>query len=158
MNDSTKLTEKLLTLARLRRITFRPGEYLFKRLSQHLKLIRLHSKQTKQKWFQEAFREQLKAQQNFFSEDILIEKVMHLKLEEELYKEIEKVVSTIKKFRNYSTKQWMIDAIYNKLDREEEKSKKLLEEKIDCFSSDKNPQESSPDDHRECPTRISESL
>lgn len=81
----------------------------------------------------QAFQEKL-AHHDESSSGILHEKLIHFKLDEKLYKEIEGKVEMIKKFRGFSKKQWMIEAIYEKLEREEEQVKKNLEKKIHSFS------------------------
>ncbi len=123
--------DKLLSLAGDKRFSIRINENLHRRFNQHIKRLKNINKSlaTKQKWLVQAFQEKLE-NHDVSSSGILNEKLIHFKLDEQLYKEIEEKVEIIKKFRSFSKKQWMIEAIYEKLDREEQQAKNDLEEKI----------------------------
>ncbi|MFI5342783.1 MAG: hypothetical protein ACHQUC_01035 [Chlamydiales bacterium] len=132
-----KQFDKLLSLSSeqsVKSITIRIGENLYKRFNKHIKCLKNLSKQlTKQNWLEQAFKEKLTKQDDSIH-DILSEKLLHIRIDDPLFKEIAKQVEMIKKFRNFSKKQWMLEAIYEKLDREEEQVKKDLEEKINSHT------------------------
>lgn len=124
-----------------KRLSVRINENLHKRFNQHIKRVKNIGKSnkslaTKQNWLVQAFQEKL-AHHDESTTDILNEKLIHFKLDEKLFKEIEEKVEIIKKFRSFSKKQWMIEAVYEKLEREEQQVKKNLEEKIHLFSKEK---------------------
>ena len=104
----------------LKSFSIKIAEYLYKRLSKHfqtLKYIKKSSK-TKAKWIEEAFLEKLESEKDFSFDDIPVEKYIHFKMNQELYNKVEERVNLIKRFRNFSKKQWMVEAIYEKLKRQ----------------------------------------
>ena len=116
--------------------SIRINENLHKRFNQHIKCLKNINKgqTTKQNWVEQAFREKLSLQDDS-SSGILNDKLIHFKVDEKLFKEMEKKVQMIKKFRGFSKKKWMIDALYEKLEREEAQAKKELEKKIHYLSN-----------------------
>lgn len=130
MLENKQEIEKLLSLIRLRGFSIKISEHLHKRFIKHLKTLKNLTDQplTRQKWLSEAFLEKLSE-----ADDIpnnLTEKLLHFKIEESIYNQIHKKVEVIKKFRNFSKTQWMIEAIYEKLEREEAQANQSLKEKI----------------------------
>ena len=109
---------------------------LHKRFNQHIKCLKNINKgqTTKQNWVEQAFREKLSLQDDS-SSGILNDKLIHFKVDEKLFKEMEKKVQMIKKFRNFSKTPWMINAIYEKLEREEAQAKTELERQILSLSN-----------------------
>ena len=122
--------KKLLSISRLKGFSIKVSEYLYKRFNNHLRNLKnLYGNSFKrQQWIKNAFIEKLKNQEENL--DILTQKWLHFKLESEIHEDIDAQVEKIKKFRNFSKKQWMLEAIYEKLDREEQQTKKILEEKL----------------------------
>ncbi|MFZ0565994.1 MAG: hypothetical protein WAM28_07405 [Chlamydiales bacterium] len=89
---------------------------------------------TKQKWLTEAIKEKLEIENHLSSDDFPKEKQLSVKLAIHLRKKIEKRVTLIKKFRtSYSIKQWIMEAIFEKLDRDIERTAQLLEEISDTL-------------------------
>ena len=117
-----------------KRFSIRINENLHKRFNQHIKCLKNLNKITKQNWIEQAFREKLSLQDDS-SSGILHDKLIHFKVDEKLFMEMEKIVQMIKKFRVFSKKKWMIDAIYEKLEREEAQAKIELERKIQSLSN-----------------------
>lgn len=129
-------SDKPSSLDSLKSFSIRIGEHLHKRIAKHIQLLK-HVKtrfHTKQKWIAEAFKEKIKNEPKLTSEDILREKFLHFKIDKQIYGEIEERVGIIKKFRNFSKKQWMLEAIYEQLEREEQETKNLLQNMIDSSS------------------------
>src|SRR4029077_4956181 len=106
------------------------AEHLHKRFSKHLQILKYVKKPSKNKmnWIEEAFLEKLAAERELSSDGIPIEKYLHFKISKPLYNEIEERVNIIKKFRNFSKKQWMVEAIYDKLEKEDQAAKKLMQD------------------------------
>lgn len=109
--------------------TIRIGESLYERLDQHILLLN-HVEQTdhsKQSWILEAIQDKLKGEEG----SSLIPKVkhVHFKVPKDLSRKIVNRVEFIRKFRDsYSKKKWILEAIEEKLEKEENKTKKLIEE------------------------------
>jgi len=116
--------------------SIRINENLHKRFNQHIKCLKNINKgqTTKQNWVEQAFREKLSLQDDS-SSGILNDKLIHFKVDEKLFNEMEKKVQMIKKFRNFSKTPWMINAIYEKLEREEAQAKTELERQILSLSN-----------------------
>jgi len=133
LKDQEQL-EKLLSLSGEKRFSIRINENLHKRFNQHIKCLKNINRRlvTKQNWIVDAFQEKLAHQDDSFS-GILNEKLIHFKVDEKLFNELDSKVEMIKKFRSFSKKQWMIEAIYEKLEREEQKVKKELQDKINSL-------------------------
>jgi hypothetical protein len=117
--------------------TINIGENLHNRINKHLHLLRhLNSHTiTKQKWVEEAANEKLEMEQKLGSASIPCDRYLHFKANKKLNEKIEKRVKVIKQFRkSFSKKLWLVEAIYEKLDRDDLEVKKLLEEKINHSS------------------------
>lgn len=82
---------------------------------------------TKQDWFSKAIKEKLKNE----NDDLLVpkKKVFQVKIDDKTNKALSDKIEHIKKFRkNYSKKQWILEAIQEKLAREEMLIKKIIKE------------------------------
>lgn len=105
------------------------GEHLHKRIEKHIHLLKHLEDQshTKQKWFISAFLEKIENDKDEDLPSSSKDRHLRFKLEKQLQQKIEKKIGLIKKFRkSYSKKQWFVEAIYEKLESEEEKARKLL--------------------------------
>ena len=104
------------------------GDHLHKRIEKHLCLLKYLENQsyTKQRWLISAFLEKIESENEMdFSSHK--SKYLRFKLNKQLQEKIEGKINFIKKFRrSYSKKQWFIEAVHEKLEREEEKAKKLI--------------------------------
>lgn len=100
----------------------RIGNHLYQRITRHLLLLKqLKSSESKQKWVHEAIKEKL------VSDECSDERFLHLKLDLDLWNALEKKVESLKSSRRSVSKKVLIEeAIFEKLDREEHKSKALL--------------------------------
>ncbi|CAF24144.1 hypothetical protein [Candidatus Protochlamydia amoebophila] len=94
------------------------GNFLFKLINDHIHFLK-NSKNdiNKKDWVAEAIREKL---QDPESEEDQRTRYLHLQLETDLFEEIDKKMEFLKAFRrSVSKKQWIIEAIFEKLEREE---------------------------------------
>lgn len=105
---------------------------LFSKLEQHIYALRgLEGKISKQSWLAQAIKEKLKIDR--LSNDIPKEKRLHFFIEKKLSEEIEERVEFLKKFRSsYSKKQWVVEAIYQKLERDAVR----IQEQLDQLKSE----------------------
>jgi hypothetical protein len=82
---------------------------------------------TKQDWFSKAIKEKLKNENDALS--IPKKKVFQIKIDDKTNKELNDTVEHIRKFRrSYSKKQWILEAIQEKLAREEMLIKKMIKD------------------------------
>lgn len=112
----------------------RIGHHLYDRISRHLILLKhLKSVESKQKWFQDAIEEKLASVKN--SGKFAEEKSMHLKIDLEVWNELQHQVELLRKTRRSVSKKILIEeAIQEKLEREEHKSKELLKSMLNLNS------------------------
>lgn len=117
-------------LHQLKSCSLRIGGNLYRRITKHIQLLKnLNDRiQTRQSWVEKAIEEKLEMDDSLqLNEDMLTDKYLHFKISLHLNEKIEKKVRIIKQFRtSFSKKQWILEAIYKKLDREEYKSKESL--------------------------------
>lgn len=128
-DDSTPMQDEKIV-----HYSFKVGENLFKKIEKNLHLLKYldHNSHSKQRWIVEALTEKLNHELKTPPDDIPRERQLTVRINDVLNKKIEKRTEFIKKFRNsYSKKQWVIEAIHEKLDREAEKTRKLLQEVTD---------------------------
>ncbi len=118
--------------------TVRIGNHLYQRINKHMRLLKnLKNETSKQKWIKEAISEKLKVDET--SDENLGDRFLHLKFEIELWHEVQKKIEILKTFyTSISKKQWIEEAIYEKLDREEQDSKDLLKDMIKKASEVQN--------------------
>jgi hypothetical protein len=111
------------------------GNHLFSRLVEHInELAFLKNVQiSKQDWLAEAIEEKLQSDKDQLGDDEqLRQKSVFPKISKRLNDELESRVNVFKQSRiSYSKKQWIVDAIYEKLDRDTRQVKRLIKEKID---------------------------
>lgn len=103
------------------------GENLHQRIDNHLYLMKNLGKKnfTKQQWLLNALQEKLAQDETLVS--VPKERHIQIKVDHTTRKQLESRVDFIRNFRrSYSKKQLILEAIYEKLDREEEISKNLL--------------------------------
>lgn len=104
----------------------RINHHLFQRITRHLLLLKhIKSTESKQKWIQEAIEEKLLSVKN--SGKFAEEKSMHLKIDVEIWDALQKEVEKLRLTRRSVSKKILIEeAILEKLEKEEHKSKELL--------------------------------
>jgi hypothetical protein len=126
MNNDFEIPET----TKVKNYTVKIDDYLHKRLDKHLRIIK-HIEQkglSKQKWVMDAIHEKLEKDKQPEA-DLPKDHYLVLKFNEPVSEQIESKVNYQRQFRDsYSKKQWLVAAIYEKLEREEQKAKELLEE------------------------------
>lgn len=113
--------------------SIRISDHLHNRLTKHIQILKYATDQncSKQTWAQEAFEEKWEQEQAQFFEGPSTDKHLHVKISQDLNSKIERCVNRMREVRiSFSKKQWFLEALYEKLDRDEQKAKKLLEEKF----------------------------
>lgn len=103
------------------------GDNLHLRIEKHVRLLKIleDKSHTKQKWILNAVKEKLKKECDPLSSK---DRHLQIKMDPKTHQLIEEQVNMIKKGRrSYSKKQLIVEAIFEQLDREEEKAKELLE-------------------------------
>jgi hypothetical protein len=111
--------------------SIRIGERLYRRINRHIQLLkRLNHIQNKQNWIEKAILEKLeREEEQSIAECISPEKHLSFKIHSQINVKIERSVEVIKKLRgNFSKKQWILEAIYEKLDMEEKEIEKKSKE------------------------------
>lgn len=120
--------KKNLIETKLKHYSVEIADHLHDRLSKHLRLLSNLGYRSRQQWVLDALNEKLKKEEAAGVEAISKERRLHLKLDEKIHQELDKRVEIRKKVRrSYSKKQWLVDAISEKLEREEVSTKKKLE-------------------------------
>lgn len=133
MKKKLNKTEKIDSSSTIKKpveYTVRIGNHLYQRINKHMRLLKnIRRDNSKQKWIQEAIREKLKEDE--ISNENLGDRFLHLKFDMDLWQEIQKKIEILKAFyTSISKKQWIEEAIYEKLDREEQNSKDLIKDMI----------------------------
>lgn len=112
------------------------------RLEKHLHLLKRLNKmnRSKQKWVEEAINEYLKKWEAEDLSDDISDRSLRFKLDSKLHQKVEKRIRIIKKLGvNLNKKQFFLDAINDKLNREqhevETKAKEVLQDMIESIST-----------------------
>jgi hypothetical protein len=105
---------------------------LHEKISHHVELLkRLDDRgYSRRRWALEAIKEQLHEEEHQVSdEDAQKKHVLSIAFPEHTHKRIEDKITAIKRFRkSYSKKKWILEALYSKLERDQQKLTKLIEE------------------------------
>jgi hypothetical protein len=103
--------------------------HIHERIERHVLVLKrlVDRSTTKQRWVAHAIKEKLAKDAD--NQMIPKETRLNVKIDEELDRQVLQRIEFIKKFRSsYSKKQWIMDAIFEKLERDEaETKKKMLE-------------------------------
>ena len=123
--------------------TFSISPHIYERLERHILILKkiIDRTTTKQRWITHSIKEKLVKEEA--SQLIPKATSLNVKLDEELEMELFKKVEFVKKFRtSYSKKQWLVDAVLEKLDRDEKGVEaKLLDSTQSQMDSYKNQNE-----------------
>lgn len=113
--------------------TVKIDEQLFKRLEKHIKVLK-RIEQTgisKQTWITDAIKEKLAKDKDPGNMDLPKERHLTLKINDPINEKIDAKVNILKQLQaSYSKKKWLLEAIYEKLESEEPKTKQYLEDLI----------------------------
>lgn len=103
------------------------GEYLYNRLENHVRSLKfLDGNIKKKEWLANALKEKLKRGKSLSLVNIPKEKHVQFPIDDQLHSELTKRLALIKKYRHYTAKQLLLEAIQEQLDREEESIKKRI--------------------------------
>ncbi len=111
--------------------SFKVDEGLASKIDKHLHLLKYlsHCKKSKQQWINEALAEKTARDKEELSDTLTKEKQLTVRIDPRLNKKIEASVDLIKAFKSgFSKKMWVIEAVEQKLRREEETARKQLSE------------------------------
>ncbi len=118
------------------------SHHLYNHLEKHLQNLQSLDDEikNKQQWIEQAIEEKLKIEdQHGIDTSTLKQKYVHVRLTEDLKKEIEKRVKILGQFReSYSEKLWLMDAIYEKLERDYQTVKNALQNHIEALMGEEN--------------------
>ena len=106
---------------------FTISPHIYSRLERHILILKklIDRSTTKQRWLSNAIKEKLARDEN--NQQLPKATYLSVKIEKDTEKEIGKKIEFAKKFRfSYSKKQWIVDAILEKLDQEETEDKSKL--------------------------------
>lgn len=111
------------------RYTIQIGEHLAEKIDRHLRLLKFCGKKDvrKQAWIKEAILKKLSNEEHLPPYNFPKQKNLNLDVDPELRERMERVVNSIRKVRRtYSKKQWILEALAEKLELEEEEAKSLV--------------------------------
>ncbi len=106
------------------------GDALFKKIDNHIRTIQRLGKAQRNKgeWIQDAIKEKLEKVKNLNVNSLPREKYLSVKLSKALSEELKRSVELLDRILNgYSKKKFILEAALEKLDREEDLLKNLLE-------------------------------
>jgi metal-responsive CopG/Arc/MetJ family transcriptional regulator len=105
-------------------------EQLYKRIEKHIRILKYIEQKglTRQKWIMDAVKAKLQKDNQSSHTELPKDRYLVLKINKLISEKIESIVSLQKKFRSYSKKQWLLEAICEQLDSEEHKTKKFLDD------------------------------
>lgn len=118
--------------------TFKVAEELFTRIEQQVQFLKQYNNRSysKQMWIIEAFKERLEREKNLNAEDLGKEAIIGFRIDEQISDKILLHVQKTRQYRHaFSKKQWMIEAFYEKLIKDEKKAKSLLKKMKNNSSS-----------------------
>lgn len=121
--------------------SFKIGDHLHNKIENHIRIIKKLADRscTRQRWITEAIKEKLDRETQNEISSIPKDKYFQIKVPPHINEKIEKKIDEMKSFRrSYSKKQLLVEAISEKLEREEKKAKDLLEMAKFKYISTKN--------------------
>lgn len=129
MTDMQTEHEKVQDVGNLHQYICSVSPHLFKRISKHVNLSKAldNLMMTKRSWILEAIKEKLEKDNDYQS--IPKDTRISFHIDKPTWKLIQERVDHIRKFRRttYSKKQWLVEAIEEKLSIEEDAMRKKLE-------------------------------
>lgn len=116
-----KNTDELLKEIKRISYSLRLSNDLHSKLDKHLEKMRYREYSTisKQRWIIDAIKERLTEEEDLSPEELPNGKYVNIRIDERLYEKIDNQVEKMKVIRkSYSKKQWIVEALYSKLNRE----------------------------------------
>lgn len=102
---------------------------LDERISQHIRALKhLEGKYSKKRWIQEAINEKLQNCKKKDMEKVQSDRTLNFKISRHIHDEIDKIIRILKKLKISASKtDFFIEAIIEKLERDEENVRKLFQ-------------------------------
>ena len=111
--------------------TLKLPEHLYKRIDDVVRILNIKGSCTKKKWLMEAIQEKLEREKEFQIDQIPKIKQISLHIPTQLNEEICKKIELIKNFRDsFSKKQFILEAINEKLNADESSTQKILKKML----------------------------
>lgn len=129
MDFDTLTKEEIEALGNSIPYTITISPHIYGRLEKHITILKklIDRSATKQRWTSDAIKEKLLNDSK--CEQPPKASTLNVKIEKNLCKELVDRVEYIKQFRvSYSKKQWIVDAVLEKLDRDEKEVEKKLQQ------------------------------
>lgn len=116
-----------LALPNIKRLPFSVSSHLYEKLTKHLFLLKaLKKKCSQSEWICSAINENLESEN--VDGDIPKQRKINLSIDEMTFQKLEERVQVYKQiYSSFSKKQWVIEAIYKKLDRDYKQLKEELQ-------------------------------
>lgn len=127
MDFETLTAEELESIGNSIPYTITISPHIYERLEKHITILKklVDRSASKQRWIIEAIKEKLLNDED--STQPPKATTLNVKIEENLCREVVERIEFIKKFRvSYSKKQWIVDAVLEKLDRDEKEVEKKM--------------------------------
>lgn len=128
----------------MKNYSLRVGARLYNRIAKHFQFLKhLNNFKNQREWIEKAVLEKLsRDEEKDLNERIPAEKHLSFKISSELDEKIEEKVELIKKFRSFSKKLWILEAIQEKIDIDgnevEEKARKIFNSMLKNFDETSN--------------------
>lgn len=115
------------------------GDSLHKKIDTHIKALSLDDRNhSKQSWIIEAIKEKLSTEKQNAFKMLSKGKFLNLSMSKKLMQEVEEKVTAHKAIRkSYSKKKWILEAIYEKFDKEEKLADQLMEQFKNTLKNDR---------------------
>lgn len=113
-----------------RAYTIKVADPVFDRVDRHIGLLKFvkGGDASKQKWLQEAIREKLTTDPDFTKPEPKTRRHLHTRLEYALSEQLESRIQLLRERLGHANKnQWLVDAIHEKLEREQSLAQEALE-------------------------------
>ena len=124
------------THSELKSFSIELSKDLAQRLNKHIQLLKKLDSEIKfkQAWVEKAIEEKLQREKED-SHQNLEDEYLHFKINYKIHEAVKNQVNLIKKFRNsYSQKKWFLEALYEKLDRDEQQTRQLMQNMLIALS------------------------
>lgn len=113
---------------------------LDERVSHHIRALKyLEGGYSKKRWIQEAIKEKLQTYQKKDLENAKSDRTLNFNISRHIHDEIDKIIKILKKLKISTCKtEFFIEAIVEKLERDEENVRKLFQNMLKMASEEKN--------------------
>ncbi len=130
-SKSIKKNKNSPNLPKLKLCTIRVGENLYKRISKHVDTLKkcFNNSYSRNRWISDAVHAKL--EKEIQSNSITVDKHLGARIDVRILNKINEQVKLMKKFNSsYSKQKWLVEAISEKLEEDEQSTKNRLNELI----------------------------